>query len=38
MAIHELSRLIHLPIDNVPGAAPPEDTPDEEPIDPRSLI
>jgi len=30
MAIDELSQLIHLPIDNVPGAPPPEDTPDEE--------
>src|SRR5882757_2002005 len=35
MAIDELSELIHLPIDNVPGAPPPEDTSDEEPIDPQ---
>jgi len=35
MAINELSQLIHLPIDNVPGAPPPEDTPDEETIDPQ---
>jgi len=35
MAIDELSQLIHLPIDNVPGAPPPEDTPDEETIDPQ---
>jgi hypothetical protein len=35
MAIDELSQLNHLPIDNVPGAPPPEDTPDEEPIDPQ---
>jgi hypothetical protein len=35
MAIDELSQLIHLPIDNVPGARPPEDTPDKEPIDPQ---
>jgi len=32
MAIDELTQLIHLPIDNVPGAAPPEDTPDKETI------
>jgi hypothetical protein len=35
MAIDELSQLIHLPIDNVPGAPPPEDTPDEQPKDPQ---
>jgi len=35
MAIDELSQLIHQPIDNVPGAPPPEDTPDEEAIDPQ---
>jgi len=35
MAIHELSQLIHLPMDNLPGARPPEDTPDEETIDPQ---
>jgi hypothetical protein len=35
MAIDELSQLIHLPIDNVPGAPPPDDTPDEEPINPQ---
>jgi len=35
MAIDELSQLIYLPIDNVPGARPPEDTPDEETIDPQ---
>jgi hypothetical protein len=35
MAIDELSQLIHLPIENVPGAPPPENTPDEEPIDPQ---
>jgi hypothetical protein len=35
MAIDELSELIHLPIDNVPGATPPEDTLNEETIDPR---
>ena len=35
MAIDELRQLIHLPIDNVPGALPPEDTPDEETIDPQ---
>jgi len=34
MAIDELSQLIHLPIDNVNGAPPPEDTSDEETIDP----
>jgi hypothetical protein len=33
LAIDELSQLIHLPIDNVPGAPPPEHTPDKEPID-----
>jgi hypothetical protein len=35
MAIDELSYLIHLPIDNVPGALAPEDTPNREPIDPQ---
>jgi len=35
MAIDEISQLIHLPIDNVPGAPPPEDTPDKEMIDPQ---
>jgi len=38
MAIDELSQQIHLPIDNVPGAPPPEDSPDKETIDPRNLI
>jgi hypothetical protein len=33
MAIDELSLLIHLPTDNVPGSPPPEDTPDKESID-----
>jgi len=36
MAIDEFSQLIHLPIDNVPGAPPPKDTPDEETIDPQN--
>jgi len=36
MPIDELSQLIHLPIDNVPGAPPPSDTPDEETIDPQT--
>jgi hypothetical protein len=35
MAIDQLSPLIHLPIDTVPGAPPPEDTSNEEPIDPQ---
>jgi len=35
MAIDELSQLIHLPIENVPGGPPAEDTPDEETIDPQ---
>jgi len=35
MAIDEFSQLIHLPMDNVPGAPPPENTPDEERIDPQ---
>jgi len=35
MTIDELSPLIHLPIENVPGAPPPEDSPDEESIDPQ---
>jgi len=35
MAIDELGQVIHLPIDNVPGAPPPEDTPNEETIDPQ---
>jgi len=35
MAIDELSQLIHPRIDNVPGAPPPEDTPDKETIDPQ---
>ena len=35
MGIIELSQLTHLPIDNVPGASPHEDTPDEETIDPQ---
>jgi len=34
MAIDERSQLIHLPIDNVLGAPPSEDTPDDETIDP----
>jgi len=35
MAIDELSQLIHLPINNVPGAPPLEDTHDKETIDPQ---
>jgi len=35
MAIDELSQLIHLTIDNAPGAPPLENTPDEETIDPQ---
>ena len=35
MAIDELCQLIYLPIDNVPGAPLPEDTPDTETIDPQ---
>jgi len=35
MAIDELSQLIHLPMDNVPGAPPHEDTLNEEMIDPQ---
>jgi len=35
MGIDELSQPIYLPIDNAPGAPPPEDTPDEETIDPQ---
>ena len=35
MGIDELSQLIHLHIDNAPGAPPPEDTADEETIDPQ---
>jgi len=35
MAINELSQRIHLPIDKVPGAPPPEDTPDEKTINPQ---
>jgi len=35
MAIDDHSQLSHLPIDNVQGAPPPEDTPDEETIDPQ---
>jgi hypothetical protein len=35
MVIDELDYLNHLPIDNVPGAPPPEDTPDDETIDPQ---
>jgi hypothetical protein len=35
MAIDELVQLIHLPIDDLPGAPPPEDTPDKETIDPQ---
>jgi hypothetical protein len=34
MALDEFCELIHLPIDNVPGAPPPEDTPHKEPMDP----
>jgi len=34
MAINELSPLIYLPMDNVPGPQPPEDTPKKETIDP----
>jgi len=33
MVIDELSQLIHLPIEDVPGAPPTEDTPDQETID-----
>jgi hypothetical protein len=33
MAIDEFSQQIDLPIDNVPGAPPPEDTSDGESID-----
>jgi hypothetical protein len=33
MAVDMLS-INHLLIDNIPGAPPPEDTPNEEPIDP----
>jgi len=35
MAIDEPSQLIHLHIDNEPGAPPPEDTSEEETIDPQ---
>ena len=36
MAIDALSHLIHLPIEDVPVAPPPpEDTPDEETMDPQ---
>jgi hypothetical protein len=35
IAIDKLSQLIHLPIHNVPCAPPPDDTPDEEPIEPQ---
>jgi len=35
MAIDELSQLIHLSTDNVPGAPPAEDIPNEETIDPQ---
>ena len=35
MVIDELTQLIHLHINNVPGAPPPEDTPDEETMDPQ---
>ena len=35
MAIDELSQLIHLLIDTVPGAPPPDDTPNEEMINPQ---
>jgi len=35
MAIDELSRLLNLPIDNVPGPPPLKDTPDKETIDPQ---
>jgi hypothetical protein len=38
MPIHELGQLIHLPIDNVPGAPPAEDTHDEETIDPQKPV
>jgi hypothetical protein len=34
--LNEHSQLIHLPLDDVPGAPPPEDTPDEETIDPQN--
>jgi hypothetical protein len=34
MAIHKLS-ISDLLLDNVPGAPPREDTPNEEPIDPQ---
>jgi len=36
MATYELSQLIHLPIDNVPGAPQPEDTSDKESRDPQT--
>jgi len=35
MSIDELSQLIHLTIDSVPGAPPPEDTPNKETINPQ---
>jgi len=35
MAIDDLSQLTHLTIDNVPGEPAPEDTPDEQTIDPQ---
>jgi len=35
MAIDEFGQQIHLPIDYVPCAPPPEDTPDEEAMDPQ---
>jgi hypothetical protein len=37
-AIDELCEQIHLPLDNVPGVPPQEDTADEERIDPRWVI
>ena len=38
MAIDELCQLIHLPIDNVPGAPPSAETLDKDPIDPQTLL
>jgi len=35
MAIDKLRQLIYLPVDNVPGAPPPDDTPDKEMMHPQ---
>jgi hypothetical protein len=35
MAIDELYQLIHLPMNYIPGAPPPEDAPNKETIDPQ---